>query len=162
MSRRPPIPMPSPSSALHHVGLQARDFDGTLRFYIGALGFRVRRTWSLPAAGVDRAAFLDSADGALCLEVFDGASGVPGARPSPASGDIGERSGDRPPAGPLLHLALRVPDVDAAFERALGGGARAVSLPRDAALGEPPLALRFAMVRSPNGELVEFLRSDDL
>lgn len=150
----PPIQMPaSPTSSLHHVGLLARDFDGALRFYTEVLGFGVRRTWSLPAAGIHRAAFLDAGDGSPCVELFDGASEVPGARAS--SGD------DGPAAGPLLHLALRVPDVDAAYARAVGGGAEPVTEPMDVGLGEPPLSLRFAMVRSPNGELVEFLQSDD-
>ena len=48
---------------LHHIGIGAADYDATLRFYTEGLGFSVRHPWSLPAAHIKRAVFLDSGDG---------------------------------------------------------------------------------------------------
>ena len=145
-----PTTTPSPANlhnlGLHHVGIRAVDYDATLRFYVETLGFRVRLTYSVPAAGIRRCAFLDSGDGRTYLELFDREAG-------PA---------ENPAGGVLLHLALRVADASATYERALAAGASPVMPPRQATYGEPPVTFRFALVKSPNGEIVEFFETDDL
>jgi hypothetical protein len=63
----------------------------------------------------------------------------------------------------LLHNCLRVADVDAAYARAVAPGATSRVAPRVANLaGEPPAEVHIAFVTGPNGEVIEFLNSDQL
>src|SRR5690242_21958338 len=88
-----------PGCGYHHVAIRAADFDGTLRFYTEALGFRVKVRWG---EGDGRAALLDTGDGNY-MEVFAGGKRAPG---------------ELPPEGAVLHFAFRTTDCDAALERA--------------------------------------------
>jgi len=53
--------------------------------------------------------------------------------------------------------------VDAAYARAVAAGATSRIPPRMANLaGEPPAEVHIAFVTGPNGEVIEFLNSDQL
>jgi glyoxylase I family protein len=138
------------SAGFHHVAVRAVDFDATVTFYTEGLGCTVHYEFSVPGR-IDRAAFLDAGDGRY-IEVFGTGSTVQaeGRRRQP---------GEEPTEGALLHFCLRVADVDASYARALAAGGVTRVAPRTAALGgEPPAAF----ISGPNGEVIEFLNSDQL
>jgi glyoxylase I family protein len=126
----------------HHLALRAADFEATLRFYEEGLGFTRAYGWG---EGDGRAAMLDAGDGNY-LEVFAGGN---------PQEDV--------PEGVLLHYALRVPDCDAAYERALAAGARPKDPPKDIKMqGDYPIDIRIAFVRGLDGEVIEFFQNDTL
>ena len=138
----------------HHVAIRAVDFDETIRFYTEGLGFRVHYRFSVPER-IDRAAFLDAGDGRF-IEVFGDGSTVQseGRRRFP---------NEEPTEGAVLHFCLRVVDVEASYAKALAAGAQPRVAPRTGRLGTDPLVeVRIAFVTGPNGEVIEFLRSDQL
>lgn len=130
---------------LHHVAIRANNFDETIRFYTTLLGFRVQKTWTLPAFNLRQAAMLQSADGHTAIEVYDEMDVVNG-----------------PNSGALLHFALRVDDPAAVFAAALEFGAKVCVEPMRLRLGSPEFRVHNALVYGPNGEIVEFLQSEDI
>lgn len=144
--------MTAPVSGLHHVAIRAVDFDATIAFYTDGLGFRVHHRFAVPGR-VDRGAFLDAGDGRY-VEVFGDGSTVQ------AEGRR-RRPEEEPTEGALLHFCLRVPDVAAAFARALAAGAEARVAPREVNLGgDPPVGVEVAFVTGPNREVIEFFRGE--
>jgi glyoxylase I family protein len=138
----------------HHVAIRAVDFDETIRFYTEGLGFRVHYPFSVPGR-IDRAAFLDAGDGRF-VEVFGQGSTVQaeGRRRLPNE----ERT-----EGALLHFCLRVADVEASHARALAAGAQSRVAPGKRQLGADPIVeVTIAFVTGPNGEVIEFLQSEQL
>jgi glyoxylase I family protein len=133
----------------HHVAIRAIDFDSTLKFYVEGLGCSVRYEFSVPGR-IDRAAFLDMGDGRY-IEVFGGGATVQseGRRRSPD---------EEPTEGALLHFCFRVADVEAAYSRALAAGA----VSRIAPMTTQVVGGEIAFVTGPNGEVIEFLRSEKL
>ena len=141
-------------TAFHHVAIRAADFDATIRFYTEALGCSVRYRFSVPGR-IDRAAFVDFGDGSF-IEVFGSGSTVQ------AEGRR-RRPDEEATEGALLHFCLRVADVEASYQRALAAGAASRIEPRKVQLGgEPPAEVQIAFVTGLNGEVVEFLKSDQL
>jgi len=133
----------------HHVAIRAIDFDATVKFYAEGLGCSVRFEFSVPGR-IDRAVFLDMGDGRY-IEVFGPGSTVQseGRRRQPDEG---------PTEGALLHFCFRVADVAAAYTRALAAGA----VSRIAPVSAPVVGGEIAFVTGPNGEVIEFLRSEQL
>ena len=133
---------PKTAPGFHHIALRSSDFEATLRFYQDGLGFVRAYGWG---DGDGRAAMLDTGDGNY-LEVFAGGKG-----------------GAEPPEGALLHFALRTADVDGAYARALAAGARSQVEPKDVTIvGDPPVLVRLAFVKGPDGEVIEFFQNDAL
>jgi glyoxylase I family protein len=138
----------------HHVAIRATDFDETLRFYTEGLGLRVHFSFSVPPR-VDRAAFLDAGDGRF-IEVFSQSSTVQaeGRRRRPDE----ERT-----EGALLHFCLRVADTDAAYASAMAAGAQSRVEPVTRRLSDDPVVdVRIAFVTGPNGEVIEFMQSEQI
>jgi glyoxylase I family protein len=138
----------------HHVAIRATDFDESLRFYTEGLGFRVHFPFSVPGR-IDRAAFLDTGDGRF-LELFGPGSTVQaeGRRRQP---------NEEKTEGALLHFCLKVADTDASYARAIAAGAGSRVEPRSVRLGEDPLVeVRIAFVTGPNGEVIEFMQSEQM
>jgi glyoxylase I family protein len=138
----------------HHVAIRATDFDESLRFYTEGLGFRVHFPFSVPGR-IDRAAFLDTGDGRF-VELFGPGSTVQaeGRRRQP---------NEEKTEGALLHFCLKVADTDASYARAIAAGAGSRVEPRSVRLGEDPLVeVRIAFVTGPNGEVIEFMQSDQM
>jgi catechol 2,3-dioxygenase-like lactoylglutathione lyase family enzyme len=142
------------AAGFHHVAIRAVDFDATIQFYTQGLGFEVHYRFSVPDR-IDRAAFLDTGDGRY-IEVFGQGSTV-------QSEGRRRRPNEEATEGALLHLCLRVTDVEASYARALAAGAVSRIAPRIARLGgEPPAEVQIAFVVGPNGEVIEFLKSAQL
>lgn len=123
---------------VHHVAIRASDFDATIRFYTEGLGFTLTRTW------VDktmRAAMIDTGTGSH-LEIFSG--GV--------SGDRSE--------GHWNHLAFICDDVESAIAKVKALGCQVtvdsveVAIPSD-----PPLPVRLAFFKGPDGEVIELFQT---
>jgi glyoxylase I family protein len=142
------------STGFHHVAIRATDFDATLTFYTEGLGCSVHYRFSVPGR-IDRAAFLDMGDGHY-IEVFGQGSTV-------QSEGRRRRPDEEPTEGALLHFCFRVSDVESAYARALAAGAVSRVAPGTRQLGgEPPAEVHIAFVTGPNGEVIEFLKSDQL
>jgi glyoxylase I family protein len=123
----------------HHVAMRVHDLDATLKFYVEGLGFQQKLAWG---EGDRRAAMLDTGDGNY-LEVFAGGSGEAG------------------PEGLVLHFALRTDNCDQAIERARAAGAEVTVEPRNVEIpSDPPLPVRLAFCKGPDGELIEFFQND--
>ena len=125
---------------LHHIAIEASDFDRSLRFYTQGLGFRDVLTF--PEEG-QTVAMLDAGDGTY-VELFSGGSG-------------------EKPNGSILHLALRTDDCDAATERARAAGGTITQEPTDTVLeGDPPVPVRYSFFEGPDGEQIELFQADVL
>ena len=65
------------------------------------------------------------------------------------------------PEGAFVHVALRTPDVDKAIERARAAGAEVTVAPKDVVIAaEPPLPVRLAFFKGPDGEVIELFAQD--
>ena len=138
----------------HHVAIRAVDFDETIRFYTEGLGFRMHFPFAVPGR-IDRAAFLDAGDGRF-VEVFGPGSMVQ------AEGRRRQADEERT-EGAVLHFCLRVADTDASYARALAAGAVSRVEPGTRRLSEDPLVdVRIAFVVGPNGEVIEFMQSEQM
>lgn len=122
----------------HHVALKAADYEGAYKFYTEGLGMKLYATWG---EGDGRAAMLDLGDGGI-LELF-------------AGGTAEDQANAR-----FIHFAMKVDDVDAAYETALKAGAKPKSEPKVVPVGSTPvkLTLNCAFVYGPCGEELEFFR----
>lgn len=122
----------------HHIALMAEDYERSLDFYTNGLGLRLYATWGSPEKTI---AMLEMGDGGI-LELFSN----------------GGRENDLKAGFP--HLAFEVDDVDAAYERAVGAGAKSIFAPKRAPLDSSPvkLTLYCAFVEGPSGEQLEFFR----
>jgi glyoxylase I family protein len=142
------------STGFHHVAIRAIDFDATVNFYVEALGCSVHYQFSVPGR-IDRAAFVDMGDGHY-IEVFGQGSTV-------QSEGRRRRPEEEATEGALLHFCFRVSDVEAAYTRAIAAGATSRIEPSKRQLGgDPPAEVHIAFVTGPNGEVIEFLKSDHL
>ncbi|WP_342427346.1 VOC family protein [Paenibacillus sp. FSL L8-0158] len=139
---------------LAHVAIQARDYQATIAFYTKVLGFKRGHHWSLPSFRIQEASMLISPDQRTCLEIFDNDAVIP-AQGKKASSE------QEIAHGALLHLAFYVDNVDEIYQKALAHGARTFVEPNQLALGEPPLVVTNALVHSPNGEVIEFIKDVD-
>ncbi|MEM8824118.1 MAG: VOC family protein [Pseudomonadota bacterium] len=127
--------------AIHHAGLSVSDFDRAVDWWQEHFGFRLEREWS----GSDVRMGL-IANGDVRIELF----AAPDAKPGPdEEGDLMGSFGQRG----WKHVALTVPDVDAAFERLVTAGVPVLLPPTS----NPAAGLRFAFLRDPDGNHVEIL-----
>ncbi len=133
---------PKHGPGLHHVALRAFDFDATLAFYEKAFGLKRRYGWGEPGK---RAAMLGIGD-LNYVEVFEG-------RPT----------GEAVPEGGLIHYAIRVSVVDAAYKQAMDAGATSVMEPKNVDIqGDYVVPVRIAFVKGLDGDVVEFFKNEEL
>lgn len=121
---------------LHHVALQTRDLEASLRLYRDVLGMEV----VIEAGSERKIVLLDMGDGS-CIELF-----APTAD-SPADGSPAANA-------PITHIALTTTDARAAVERVRQAGYEITIEPREGGLGD--LKATIAFFRGPNGEVIEF------
>ena len=123
----------------HHVYMKVRDLDASIKFYTEGLGFVEKVSWG---EGQGRMVLLDTGDGNY-FEL--------------SQGDPSESSGN----GAFQHVALRTDDCDAAIEAARAVGAEVTIEPKDVNLPvDPPLGVRIAFFKGPDGEVIEFFQND--
>ncbi|SNT58543.1 Catechol 2,3-dioxygenase [Asanoa hainanensis] len=133
-----------PTFVFDHVGLSVADLDAQRRFYGDALGLTaVEETVDVPEAHV-RSVILRAEDG-LKIELIERGGSAPQEFTDPLDG-AGTQG--------YFHWAVYVDDLDAAFDRLLRAGGRAVSAP--AAAARP--GMRFAYVKDPEGNLLELIK----
>ena len=123
----------------HHLSMRARDLDASIKFYTEALGFVERFSWG---EGAKRTVLLDTGDG----NYFEISQGDP------------EKVYEE---GVFHHIALRADDCGAALEAARAAGAEVTVETRDVTIStEPPLPIRIAFFKGPDGELIELFQDD--
>jgi glyoxylase I family protein len=123
----------------HHVSMNVKDLEKSRKFYSEGLGFVERFSWG---KAPKRTLLMDTGDGNY-FEISQG-------DPSHSYAD-----------GVFRHLALRVDDCKAAIELARKAGAEVTVEPRDVSLSsDPPMPIRIAFFKGPDGELIELFESD--
>jgi glyoxylase I family protein len=123
----------------HHVSISVKDLDKTRKFYSEGLGFVERFSWGKEPK---RTILMDTGDG----NYFEISQGDP-------SHSYGE--------GIFRHIALRVDDCKMAVELARNAGAEVTVEPRDVTLSsDPPIRIRIAFFKGPDGELIELFEND--
>jgi len=123
----------------HHVSMSVKDLDKSRKFYSEGLGFIERFSWGKEPK---RTILMDTGDG----NYFEISQGDP------------NRSYVE---GIFRHLALRVDDCKDALERARNAGAEVTVEARDVTLSsDPPLKIRIAFFKGPDGELIELFEDD--
>lgn len=128
-------------NGFHHIAIKASDFDKSVEFY-KALGLTERVRWG---EGDNRAVMLNMGDGGL-IELF-------------AGGKPREKTADETNEH-WLHLAMKVEDVEYAYNTALASGAKERTQPITVSPegAEPSINMQVAFVYGPDGEIIEFFK----
>ena len=123
----------------HHLSMSVRDLEKSIKFYTEALGFVERVSWGdMPK----RTVLLDTGDG----NYFEISQGDPD--------QVYEE-------GVFKHIALRADDCKTTLERARNAGAEVTMETRDVNLKtEPPIPIRIAFFKGPDGELIELFQDE--
>jgi len=123
----------------HHVFMKVRDLDASIKFYTEALGFVKKASWG---EAPNTMVLLDTGDGNY-FELTQGSS---------------EETQE---PGLFQHIALRCDDCDAALAAARAAGVEVTMECTDVNLtGTPPLNLRIAFFKGPDGEVIELFQND--
>ena len=125
---------------LHHVTIQTRDLEASLRLYQEVLGMQRVAEFGPEAR---RIMLLDMGDGSH-IELVAPTADSPTVG-SPAVND------------PLVHLAIATPDAAASLEPVRQAGFEVTMEPKDVSLGN--LEATVAFFKGPNGEVVEFFQT---
>ena len=124
-------------AGMHHIALMATDFEKSLAFY-KALGFKEIVRWG---DAIKTIAMLDIGDGSR-IELFS-------------------NGGDEYPAcGKWAHFAVKVDDVEEAFNIAVKAGGVPKIYPKVVPLESAPykMSINIAFVYGPSGEELEFFK----
>ncbi|MBO5648814.1 MAG: VOC family protein [Clostridia bacterium] len=121
----------------HHIGLKVADLAKSRSMY-AALGMKEVCSWG---EGDSEIVMLDLGDGGR-IELFAG------------GGDFLSKEGK------WLHFAMKVDDVDAAYQTALAAGFAPKTAPKVVDLQSRPtkISINIAFVVGPDGEELEFFR----
>ncbi len=121
----------------HHIALMASDFEKSLAFY-KALGFKEVARWG---DEIKTIAMLDIGDGSR-IELFSN------------GGD------EYSVAGKWAHFAVKVDDVEEAFDIAVKAGGVPKIYPKVVPLDSSPykMSINIAFVYGPSGEELEFFK----
>jgi catechol 2,3-dioxygenase-like lactoylglutathione lyase family enzyme len=125
-----------------HVMIGVRDYDAMIAFYVGTLGFRILKEWTVHELPGRRLAYIALGD--FRIEIVSGGAGhrlIPPATFPEAF----ERHG-------YGHLNFLTPDVDAVVAEL---GARGLA-PFFPATSFPDVGRRLAFFQDPEGNLLEF------
>jgi glyoxylase I family protein len=129
---------------LDHAGLTVGDLAVAERWYRAAFGYQRELELRVEAIDLDIVMLIHPEHGDR-LELLHRPGSVPGLRfADPAEAALSHGFG---------HIAFDVGDLDAAFERLVGLGARPVMTPRPS----PEPGVRMAYLADPEGNLVEIL-----
>jgi glyoxylase I family protein len=130
----------------HHVSLSVADLAAQEAWYGSALGLtHVEERLELPEAGVRTVVLSDAAD--LRVEFVERPGSSPAAPADPFAATAVQT---------FTHLALQVPNLDAAFARLTGEcGAAPVSSPAPGVTE----GMRYAYIADPEGNLLELIET---
>ncbi|GID91014.1 VOC family protein [Amorphoplanes digitatis] len=132
---------------LDHAGLSVRDLGAAADWYCAAFGYARELELRVDPIDLDIVMLIHRAHGDR-LELLHRAGSAPGPRADgPAEAALSHGLG---------HVAFDVDDLDAAFARIVGLGARPVMTPRPS----PEPGVRMAYLADPEGNLVELLSRD--
>ena len=126
-----------PGGGIHHIAVQTRDWEASLRLYRDVLGMPVVAQFGTPERPIW---LLDCGDGAH-IELFGPQADMP------AEGTA---------AFPITHIALATTDTVGAIERVRAAGYQVTVEPKTMQLG--PLNVTLAFFAGPNGESLEFFQ----
>ncbi|MFJ8311037.1 VOC family protein [Streptomyces sp. NPDC094147] len=134
------------AARFHHVSLSVADLTAQEAWYGNAFGLiHVDERLELPEAGVRTVVLSDAAG--LRVELVERPGSSPAAHADPFAATAVQT---------FTHLALQVPDLDAAFGRLTGEcGAAPVSFPAPGATE----GMRYAYVSDPEGNLLELIET---
>jgi glyoxylase I family protein len=119
--------------------MAVKDLEKSRRFYVDGLGFSEKISWGKEPK---RTVLFDTGDGNY-FEI--------------SQGDPGQVYGE----GIFKHVALRVKDCGAAVELARKAGAIITVEPREVTLSsDPPIPIRIAFFKGPDGELIELFENE--
>jgi catechol 2,3-dioxygenase-like lactoylglutathione lyase family enzyme len=122
----------------HHLSMKVKDLEKSVLFYT-SLGFVERVSWG---EAPKRTVLLDIGDHNY-FEV--------------SQGDPNQVCGE----GVFKHIALRVDDCEATLATARKAGAEVTVETRDVTLkSSPPISIRIAFFKGPDGELVELFQNE--
>lgn len=124
---------------MHHVALQTRDWEASLRLYREVLGMSVAAEFGTPERKV---VLLDMGDGSH-MELFQPTEKTP-------------KMGEAAPHDPFTHVALATSDARASIEHIRQAGYKVTVEPRDVALGT--LRATIAFFLGPSGETIELFQ----
>ena len=124
----------------HHIAVQTRDWDASLRLYRDVLGMPIVAEFGSPERKI---ILLDMGDKSH-IELFQPTTNSPKVG-SPAAND------------PVIHFALATTDTRAAMENIRQAGYEITLEPRDVDLGA--LKATIAFFKGPNGEVIELFQT---
>ena len=124
----------------HHIAIQTKDWDASLRLYRDVLGMPVVAEGGTPER---RILLLDIGDGSH-MELF---------APRPTTSDCSPSVGQ----SPITHIALTAADTRQAIEHVRQAGYEVTTEPKDIQLG--PIQATIAFFNGPNGESIEFFQT---
>jgi len=120
---------------IHHICVEVKDYDASVRFYKEVLGLKEALSWG---EGKERGILIDTGDGS-CIEMF------------------AEKPGEYE-SGSIRHLALRTSGIDEAIEHVRAVGFKVTIEPKDILLGGNML-VRIAFIVGPGGEQIELFEN---
>lgn len=124
---------------IHHIAVQARDLEASLRLYRDVLGMPIVARFGTPERKI---VLLDAGSGGH-MELFQPQPATPAAG-APAVND------------PVMHFALHSDDARADAEKVRAAGYRITIEPKDVRLDH--LDVTVAFFEGPSGEIVEFFQ----
>lgn len=126
-----------PNAGVHHLAVSAADYEKSIKFYTEGLGCELVAEWG---EDTGRGALLDIGNGSH-FEIF-------------ANGSANEQQDAKFP-----HFALTTSNPDIAYKNAMAAGAVSHMEPKNVDIpATPPLPVRIAFVKGPDGELIEFFK----
>ncbi len=135
---------------MHHTGFVVADLDRAVEFYEGAVGLEVQARYERQGGPIEKVVGYDDAHlqiaimgigGEHVLELIKYVSPAPGDRPTSERSVIGGS-----------HLAFAVDDIQAAYKRLSGAGAKTLNAPISVAPGRTVCYLQ-----DPDGNWLELM-----
>ncbi|MAS33250.1 MAG: glyoxalase [Anaerolineaceae bacterium] len=128
---------------MHHIAIQTRDWDESMRFYRDVLGMKVVAEFGSETRKI---VLLDMGDGSH-MELF---------QPTAET----KAPGSEAPNDPVFHFALATTDTRGATEHVRQAGYQVTVEPKDVDLaGQMNVTISFFV--GPNGEVIEFFQVNE-
>ncbi len=128
---------------IHHIAVQARDWDASLKLYRDVLGMPIVAQFGTS----ERKIILLDLGGGGHIELFQPQSSTP----APGTSAVND---------PVTHFALHSDDARADAEKVRAAGYRITVEPKDVHLD--PLDVAIAFFEGPSGEVIEFFQVKNL